>query len=329
MGTDDDSKRPGTSTLAEETRAWARGQAVAVKWRLASLRIRDSRGSEIPTYLVFGSPRSATTWLAEVVDRHHDHRLLFEPLIPGDVLGGRRSATRDLDPLKTTYLPPDRGQARFVVPFRRLLNGELKDPWMDHMNRTWRPRRRLVKEVRGNGLVPWICRHFPAVPIVVLLRHPVSVALSRRRLGWQDGLDRYLSNDLLLERFVDDPGPLHDLDEPLARDVARWALETLVPLSVAGLPNVMIASYEVIRRDSAALGRVLAHLDQSLDAAVAAATSSRSRTDWNRSSRPDPLAELTTRDRRIVDGVLDRFGLLDVYSTASLTPGAVLLDGIR
>ena len=40
---------------------------------------RRRAGDESNTVLLLGSARSGTTWIGEMIDRHHDHRIVFEP----------------------------------------------------------------------------------------------------------------------------------------------------------------------------------------------------------------------------------------------------------
>jgi len=88
------------------------------------------------------------------------------------------------------------------------LDGSLRSPWMDRMNRTRRATRRVVKDVRTIATLPWIVDSFPDVTMVLLLRHPVAAAHSIIELGWvRDPDDR-------------EPGG-HQSDDPEIRHAAR------------------------------------------------------------------------------------------------------------
>ena len=58
----------------------ARELGVAARWRLKSWAYVDLAHVHRATVALLGSARSGTTWVGEVIDRHHDHRVVFEPL---------------------------------------------------------------------------------------------------------------------------------------------------------------------------------------------------------------------------------------------------------
>ncbi len=289
--------------------------AVLVMWRARSQAIRDHGGPSVPTSMLLGSARSGTTWLGEVLDRHRDHRILFEPLRPG--------VTPSLDVLKQTPSVALGSSADVAGEgaFRELVEGRLRDPWTDHLNRAWRPRRRLIKEVRGNALVPWMAARFPEVPIVLVVRHPVAVVDSRTTLGWPDQLAWYLDDEHLVRAVPDDAvEAVRALRDPWRRAVAQWMFETWVPLAATEAPNLFVASYEVLQEDRAAVRRVLEHVGQRWDDDVEAALARRSRTTVTRSPtasrrpRPDPDA------LSFVDELLVAFGLSGHFSASVSKP---------
>jgi hypothetical protein len=274
----------------------------------------DAAGPGLPTTVLLGSPRSGTTWLGEVLDRHHDHRMMFEPLRPG------MTPTLDVLKVSPTLDPSDPADGDRVEAFARLLNGQLRDPWMDHLNRSIRPRRRLIKDVRANGLTPWLVQRFPSVPVVVLVRHPVPVVASRLSLGWPDNLAWYLGDQRLVDQALggraDD---LAALTDPWKRAVVQWGLETWVPLSVNGARSLHVASYEVLQRDDEALKSVLAHVGQRWDGSIERARVRRSATAVEHGATG--LRPQLDRDRQqFLDGVLHRLGLAGVFAAEKGDP---------
>ncbi|MGZ4613541.1 MAG: hypothetical protein ACXV1K_10300, partial [Kineosporiaceae bacterium] len=83
--------------------------AVAARWRAKSLAYVDRAPDYRASVVLLGSARSGTTWVGEVIDRHHDHRVVFEPLRPGRVpqvrayANGQYLRRDDTDPV---YLEP-------------------------------------------------------------------------------------------------------------------------------------------------------------------------------------------------------------------------------
>jgi hypothetical protein len=284
-------------------------------WRLRSLAIVDRAGDHHQTVMLVGSARSGTTWLAELIDRHHDHRLIFEPLRPDTV--PQMSVFSDGQYLRPGADAPPQRRA-----MSDLLNGRIRNPWSDHLNRVVVPRRRLVKEIRGNLLVPWILEQFPGTPVVLIVRHPLAVAMSRRSLGWKEHLGTSLVQpDLVADHLTGVADELGSLTDPLQRQVAQWSIENLVPLRMTTPEQLCVVSYEeLILEPAAAAERVLGHLGQASDGELAAALSrpSRlSRSDSAVSTGSDLLASfrrhLEPGDAERAQAVLELMGLDQVY----------------
>lgn len=98
-------------------------------------------------------------------------RLIFEPF-----------HSRKIDFLRDwnyrQYLRPGDRDQRFAEPATRILTGKLRHPLVDRFNGSFLARRRLVKEIRANVLLPWLHSAFPEISIVLLLRHshgPLSI----------------------------------------------------------------------------------------------------------------------------------------------------------
>ena len=305
--------------------------AVAAAWRARSLAYLDLARDHRASVLLLGSARSGTTWLGEVIDRNHDHRVIFEPLRPTAVPAVRAFADGQ-------YLRPDDVDPAFLDPMTRILTGRLRSPWADHLNHVVLARRRLVKEIRANLLVPWLVSRFPGVPVVLLVRHPLAVAESRRRLGWRDHLGSALDQDrLAADHLRPQQEWLDRLADPFARTVAQWCVETLVPLRMTAPADICLVTYEQLVSDQREQAeRVLAHLGQHPDAALDAALDKPSRlaradsavrTGADRAS--GWLAQVDGRDRAAAAEVLAAFGLDAVYRVDDPYPDADALAALH
>src|SRR5439155_17907235 len=113
-------------------------------------------------------------------------------------------------------------------PADEILSGRVRSIWTDKYNRAHLPRKRLVKEVRGNLLLGWMHRNFPGMPIVLVLRHPCAVVSSQLKLPWNWHTDPevFLSQDALmkdhLEPFREE---LTRVTDPFERHVLVWCIE--------------------------------------------------------------------------------------------------------
>ena len=307
-----------TGSPAEQARGGAtdRARRAAVRglWWWRAHRFLDRAGDRDATGLLLGSARSGTTWLGELIDRHRDHRILFEPFRPDAVPQMRAfSGVR--------YLRPDAADDRWRRPVERLLAGELRNPWVDHTSSALVARRRLLKDVRANCLAPWLAAQFPANPLVLVLRHPVAIALSRRALRWEDSLADYLADDALVADHLDDQqvDVLNSLTDPVVRSVGQWAVETVVPLRMLGPDQVCLVHYEQLRRDPVGEAtRVVRHLGQEPDGRLEAAAGRPSRTV--RPAEPSAAAGLSAGQLDGAALVLRAFGLDGVYSVGDEDP---------
>lgn len=305
-----------------------RREAVRALWRAKSLAHVDLQRSPEHCVLLLGSARSGTTWLGEVLNRHRDHRVLFEPLRPGTV--------RRLAPFEgVRYLRPDDRDPARLEAMTALLSGRVRDPWVDHTSLVLLPRRRLLKEIRGNALAPWLASAFPSSPLVLVVRHPLDIAASRARLGWADPLGELLADPLLVAEHL---GPQRDLlaglTDPVVRSVAAWAVETVVPLRLLG-PSACVVFYERLRDDPAGeLPRVLAHVGQDPELPPGDALRRPSRTaragGAHAGAATSPGAPVVT-PRQVDESreVLEAFGLDAVYDVHDPSPDVTAAAALR
>ena len=158
-------------------------------------RLYIDRGDYRDTVFVAGTGRSGTTWLEELINFDHDHRILFEPFNSQEIPLVAHWNYRQ-------YLRADDNDERYLVPARRILSGRIRHPWIDQVNSKHLVRRRLVKDIRANLILHWMHNHFPEIRIVLLLRHPCAVARSKIAMGWLTHLDDFLSQQHLIEDFL-------------------------------------------------------------------------------------------------------------------------------
>src|SRR5580704_5098197 len=122
--------------------------------------------------LVSGMGRSGTTWLAELLNYRNDQRLLFEPF-------DHQRVALAVNFTDHQYLRADDADPRYLAPARAIVTGLLRDPFVDQHNRRLVCGRRIIKEVRANLILKWLHTQFPGMPIVLIVRHPFAVAVSR------------------------------------------------------------------------------------------------------------------------------------------------------
>jgi hypothetical protein len=294
------------------------------------------------TVLVVGSGRSGTTWLAELLARQLKRRPVFEPFHPRD------------SPIQHSlrlFPSPADSNVHFAQAAKSVLTGRVRSRKLETSRSVRFPRGHVVKDIHALNAVPWFRTHFPCVPIILILRHPIATAASRLRIDtqWPDrtfyGLARYLATTMgraeaeanseslglaleAYDRFSS------DLEEPLVRYVAEWCIENACAVAAANDFGVNLCFYENLVLDPRGVFRELiselglaATVSQRLDptrpssmdvfARAASARYSESRYsllgEWQKAVAPSTIARCIS--------VLEEFGMADLYD-AQPTPRA-------
>lgn len=178
----------------------------------------DARNRAI---LVTGAPRSGTTFLGTVLSLNRDVAFIYEPTsriyglrdVPDPLLyvraGSSYEATafRMIDDLlagRGRFRKPDGASASPLRgAARRVLGTEVSLRYrrdaLNPLRRRW-----LLKDPWAALSSEWLHRRM-GMPTVVLVRHPVPVVRSYRRLGWDMRIQELMSVD---ELMADHLGPL-------------------------------------------------------------------------------------------------------------------------
>lgn len=187
--------------------------------------------------LVCGSPRSGTTWLAEILTGLPRSAMLFEPLHLDRVPAAGQAGCQ-----WRTFKSESEDWPAGKQLFEKILTGRLLNRWIlsqTDFRSMVRARRYIVKCVRANRLLPWLSRNFPEPHKVLVVRHPCSVIASQMAQGsWQEPRRPEtggLSNPLA--QFVDS---LRHPEELLA---AEWAIDNHIALSATS-SRCEVVSYE-------------------------------------------------------------------------------------
>ncbi len=178
--------------------------------------------------------RSGSTWLAEVLASAPGTRLIYEPAnVPGRMFTGEEAAR----------IAPPTGPGPELRSIERALRGRVHGRWVDQLGDSHLVRRRVVKDVRGVGLLGTVAARHPGTPIVLLVRHPLSIARSAARLGWSHD-DR------------------RDADERLIDEVRRWIQLHAGAMRDPAAARAHVVAYEhLVLSPNETLRRVLSHLE--------------------------------------------------------------------
>lgn len=146
------------------------------------------------TILISGSPRSGTTWAAEIIREFPDYKMLNEPLNL-DQHPDLKSAGLDW----RTYISPNGDNPEVNSHLQNLLQGREPRVWKwrfkadfplsmlwEHITR----RKLVVKMIRASRMLQWVASTFPIRNMIYVIRHPCSVVASMMKYGNWDGYQK-------------------------------------------------------------------------------------------------------------------------------------------
>lgn len=194
---------------------------------------------------VTGSARSGTTWIAQLLCRALNARLLFEPMHHNGPLPGMPHF------VDASSHPPE-----LLAGLQRALSGTLNNRNINMFQPGGLFFRRVVKDIRP-GLLSAVCALEPRVPVVLILRHPLEVAASMASLAERPGNWWDTPNALAeLRRHADGHAPIlaplaqqalaavAECDDPLAAYLAIWCVENSLALDCAPDARIAVVRYE-------------------------------------------------------------------------------------
>lgn len=172
--------------------------------------------------LIIGSPRSGTTWLAEILNSNNDFLYIFEPF--------STKHNPHWKPVGQQKIYLRRDQAfQYKKLMKKILLGRIKYNWekgakIGNLNAS----RTLVKAIRLNAMTPWLQLNFPQLKIIYIVRDPYSVAYSLAGYGWPEELPAYyleqknLLDDNLTKQQLE---LIKQSDSQFQRYLASWVIE--------------------------------------------------------------------------------------------------------
>jgi hypothetical protein len=209
------------------------------------VRLTADRNYDLAETLgVAGSPRSGTTWLAEVLSALPRSAILFEPEHMLQVPEARRAGL-DWHVMKSPGDDWPEGDRYFD----RVLRGRVVTSWtVSHLplRRAVAPRRWIVKFVDANLMIGWLATRFPVKAPVLVLRHPCAVISSQLRRGWQ--LDHAPRLASFFGRYPQFKEYVASLRDPIEWSAAHWCIHTYTPLTLPQPWPFIVTSYEQATR---------------------------------------------------------------------------------
>jgi len=197
------------------------------------------------TIVLASMARSGSTFVSNIINCDNTYRVMFEPFRYDRVSEARNF----VHPL---YLRPENNDPRFVLPAQKILTGKVHSQWIDKENRAIFPQRRLIKDIRINLFLKWLHNHFPAVKIVLLVRHPCAVAESWLAVFGvrHSAFDRLNANPSLVEDIGSSIMEHYRQAKPgLESLVFLWCISYWIPFHQFGKDELYLLFYEDLLLD--------------------------------------------------------------------------------
>jgi hypothetical protein len=215
------------------------------------------------TLFVSTGGRTGGTWVSQLINFDRSYRLMFEPasreylMVPPELLPTLRDN-------RLQYIRPSSMDPDLIRRAEYVISGRFRQGLTDQYNYTPRIvfKKRLVKETKSNLYAKWLHERFPGMPIVLLLRHPISAIMSRQAAYFdlppsqRDAIDDAekrtrdykalaLGQPDLMQDFLEPFRSLLDSATTVfAQRMAVWCIQTYVPLHMLEPGDVHLTFYE-------------------------------------------------------------------------------------
>ena len=210
--------------------------------------------------IVAGSPRSGTTWLAEVLSSTYEYAMIFEPLHPVRFPEAARSGF-----YARTYLPAGKTWITGEKYLEKVFTGGVSSArfeGMENFKNAILSHKLIVKFVRVNRLLPWLSEKFNVRQIILLVRHPCAVVASQLQSGHYGYNDIFSGHDICpeKEKIIHEAEKIDCIDGNIIKKIERietpeealatiWCLDNYVPLTSPQKSRWILVPYEKLMMD--------------------------------------------------------------------------------
>ena len=193
---------------------------------------------------LIGDGRSGTTWISDMINHDGRYRTMFEPFHPqfNKKLGFQ---------MTHHYIRPEETNIDIVDIASDIFSGKYTNPRVDQGNRSLKYKGLLIKDVFANLFSYWASLNFNIKEIILLVRNPFAVALSKyKKRDWfwvTDPLtllnQKKLYNDYLY-KFEDLIIKTSEKKDYIMNQILIWSIINYIPLIQFGSDKIKIIFYE-------------------------------------------------------------------------------------
>ena len=253
------------------------------------------------TIVITGSPRSGTTWLAEMVATLPGSAVLWEPCHIANM-----PAARDAGMTWRTELGPQDDAPAIEAYMQRVLSGRALTWWTARLLTGYSPTRTwIVKFVRANRMLGWLTTRFDTRRPLLLIRHPCATVSSQLEWGFDAG--GLPPEQDFVSRNPELRGVYEGLSTPEERLAFVWAADVYVPLTSPERHRWDVVLYEeLVRNPMSEMTRIFRRWGLEPPPNLASRTRKASDTVSARRSGDISGATMTSWRDRISDGQAGR-----------------------
>lgn len=273
-------------------------------------------GYERSVWLI-GDGRSGTTWVASCLNTDGYFREVFEPFHPEFV--------DDMQFLNGYfYERPEDHNPELLAATSAVFSGHLWNWRTDADNAARLYRGLLVKDILANLFAKWAKSHHPEIEILLLLRNPFAVALSKqKKQNWTWVLDptTLLQQQKLREDFLDQYGDLIFRTRAdggfILNQILIWSIINYVPLTQFCSQDLKVLFYEEFLIDPSVATSLALDEEKIVPLSVASQPSKVTDAQSARSIA-DRISWKTEIEAAVIDkgqAILAEFGLEGLYDS--------------
>jgi len=273
------------------------------------IRERNSRRGR--TLFVAGAGRHSVAAVAHAIDSNNRYRDMFEPFNKHHVNDCRLFN-------HWLYLSPSDNNERYVKPLNKILSGKLRNPVVDRWNNNRIFDRRLIRESRANLWLKWMKHHASEVSIILVLRHPCTIASGSLVLERMDRLSSLVVQPALMRDHL---APFQDVlskaQDKFDKYILFWCIQHYVPLRQFAPDQVYVVCYETLCAEpEVELPKLLDHVRKAFDGELTGQMSVPAARDFERlASLLDPWRrQLSSQQVKRAVEILRIFGLDEIYT---------------
>ncbi|MCG8345899.1 MAG: sulfotransferase domain-containing protein [Chlorobiales bacterium] len=289
---------------------------------------------------LIGDGRSGTTWLASLINYRKKYREMFEPFHPW--LDERMGFF-----MPHLYMRENNENANLKMAAEEVFTGKYMYERVDAGNYSMLYNGLLVKDIFANLFSYWISTRYPEIKIILLIRNPFAVALSKcKKKNWlwlndpMALLDQKDLYDDYLQPFEDVIRKTRCENDYLLCQILIWSIVNYVPLRQFDPGKVQVVFYEdVVTNPGHEVSKIFDFIRKGqyqrqvkLSDKVINKPSKYAGKESNIIKGTSPLTswkqEMTPRQIERGMGILEKFGFDELYDDSSM-PDRNVINSIQ